>query len=193
NASRIAPEPVPRSAIRGGLFAARLARSSSSASSTTVSVSGRGTSVSAESLSGSPQNSLVPRIRATGSPPRRRRTKPSRHVDSFAQGFARDDLRQFIERQVDTVVGDAALRKIIGADALGAVAGADLLAAIGRARGLDALALGVVDARAQDVHRRRPVLVLRPAVLHADHDTGRDVGDADRRFGLVDMLAAGAL
>src|SRR5205807_7976293 len=75
----------------------------------------------------------------------------------------------------------------------GAVAGADLLAAIRRARRLDALALGVVDARAQDVHGRRPILVLRPAVLHADHDTGRDVGDADRRFGLVDMLAAGAL
>src|ERR1700681_3652995 len=91
------------------------------------------------------------------------------------------------------MVGDAALRKIIGANALGAIAGADLLAAVRGARGIDALALGVVDSRAQDVHRRRAVLVLGPAVLHADDDAGRNMGDADRRFGLVDVLAAGAL
>ena len=52
--------------------------------------------------------------------------------------------------------------------------------------------LGVVDARAQDVHRGSAVLVLRAAVLHHHHDAGRNVGDADRRFGLVDVLAAGA-
>ena len=55
-------------------------------------------------------------------------------VDEFAQRFARDHLRQFVERQIDAVVGDAALREIIGADALGAVAGADLSAAVGGAR-----------------------------------------------------------
>ena len=114
-------------------------------------------------------------------------------VDQFAERFAGDHLRQFVECQVDAVIGDAALREIVGADALAAVAGADLLLAVGRARGVDALALGVIDARAQDVHRRRAVLVLGTAVLHHDHDAGRDVGDADRRFGLVDVLAAGAL
>src|SRR6185312_4021916 len=97
------------------------------------------------------------------------------------------------ERQVDAVVSDAALREIIGADALAAVAGADLLLAIGGPRGIDALPLGVIDARAQDVHRGGAVLVLRAAVLHHDHDAGRDVGDPDRRFGLVDVLATGAL
>ena len=55
-------------------------------------------------------------------------------VDQFAQRFAGDHLRQLVERQVDAVVGDAALRKIVGADALAAVAGADLLLAVGRAR-----------------------------------------------------------
>src|SRR5882757_9711682 len=55
-------------------------------------------------------------------------------IDQFAQRFARDHLRQLVEREVDAVVGDAALRKIIGADALRAVAGADLLLAVGRAR-----------------------------------------------------------
>src|SRR6201999_4164697 len=40
-------------------------------------------------------------------------------VDQFAQRFARDHLRPLVERQVDAVIGDAALRKIVGADALG--------------------------------------------------------------------------
>ena len=36
------------------------------------------------------------------------------------------------------------------------------------------------------------VLVLRAVVLALDHDAGRQVRDAHRRFGLVDVLAAGA-
>ena len=55
-------------------------RSRPSAASTTVSVSGRGTSVAALRRSGRPQNSLTPRMRATGSrvePPRRQR-RPAR-------------------------------------------------------------------------------------------------------------------
>src|SRR5207344_3160230 len=63
-------------------------------------------------------------------------------VDQFAQRFARDDLRQLVERQVDAVIGDAALREVIGADALAAVAGADLFLAIGGTLRFDALALG---------------------------------------------------
>ena len=78
------PEPVPRSAMRNLRFNAPSPRSNSSASSTTVSVSGRGTSVAAESFSGSPQNSLWPRMRATGSPARRRRAKSSSRVASSA-------------------------------------------------------------------------------------------------------------
>ena len=57
-------------------------RSISSASSTTVSVSGRGTSVAGDSASGSPQNSFCPRMRATGSPASRRRARASRRADS---------------------------------------------------------------------------------------------------------------
>src|SRR3954452_16859153 len=114
-------------------------------------------------------------------------------IDQLAQRLAGDHLRQLVERQVDAVIGDAPLRKIIGADALGAVAGADLLASIRRTGRIDALALGVIDPRAQDVHRRGPVLVLRAAVLHAHDYPGGDVGDADRRLRLVDVLTAGAL
>ncbi|CEG10353.1 hypothetical protein BN961_03792 [Afipia felis] len=91
------------------------------------------------------------------------------------------------------MIGDAALRKIIGADTLGAVAGADLTAPVGRTFGGSALAFTVEHARAQDIHRGGAVFVLRAAVLHHDDDAGRDVGDANRGFGLVDMLAARTL
>jgi hypothetical protein len=37
----------------------------------------------------------------------------------------------------------------------------------------------------------RPVLVLRALALALHHDVGRQVGDADRAVGLVDVLAAG--
>ena len=43
-------------------------------------------------------------------------------IDDLAQLVAGDDARQLVERQVDAVVGDAALREIVGADALAAVA-----------------------------------------------------------------------
>ena len=82
SASRIAPEPVPRSAMRNGRSRFPPARNSSSASSTTVSVSGRGTSVADESCSGSPQNSFSPMMRATGSAARRRPANSSRRADS---------------------------------------------------------------------------------------------------------------
>src|SRR5256886_600632 len=330
SANKIAPEPVPISAMRNRRPRSGAARSICNASSTTVSVSGLGTSVAAESFSGSPQNSLIPRMRAIGSPESRRRAKSSRRIDSsdvsgrlaaaitpvrsrssaaptsirasssaesirpdlnravsmrraastvcpakitrrprdrrgaptasmsslrkqdpirrdlsiraaqvdafrnnerlwlrvpafagttigcrsrrgalggelrrlmlgrqcidqFAKGFARHHLRKLVEGEVDAMIGDAALRKIIGADALRPIPRPDLLATIRRARRLQTLAFGVVDTGAQDGHRHRAVLMLGTAVLHADDDAARDVGDADRGFGLVDVLAAGAL
>ena len=75
-------------------------------------------------------------------------------VDDLAERLAFHHLRQLVERQIDAVVGDAALRKIIGADALGAVAGADLAAPLGGARGVELAALGVVELGAQ--HRPSP-------------------------------------
>ena len=58
-------------------------------------------------------------------------------VDDLVQGLAFHHLRQLVQRQIDAVIGDAALRKVIGADALGAVARADLPAPFGRARGVE--------------------------------------------------------
>ena len=50
----------------------------------------------------------------------------------------------------------------------------------------------VEDARAQQRHRLGAVLVLRALRLHRDDDAGRQMGDPDRRFRLVDVLPAGA-
>ena len=62
------------------------------------------------------------------------------------------------------------------------------------ARALSSLvSLGVVELGAQHRHRLGAVLVLRALLLDHDHDAARHMGDADRRFGLVDVLAAGAL
>ena len=47
-------------------------------------------------------------------------------------------------------------------------------------------------SRAQHGHCFVLVAVLRAIVLALHDDIGRQVGDSNRRFGLVDMLAAGA-
>ena len=52
------------------------------------------------------------------------------------------------------------------------------------------LQLVLVEARAQDAHRLLAVLVLRALVLAGDHDARRNVRDAHRRIGGVDVLSA---
>ena len=71
--------------------------------------------------------------------------------------------------------------------------------------GLDVLALELADlgllllegaleeARLQDLDRHLLVLGLAPLVLALGDDARREVGQPDRRVGLVDVLAAGAL
>ncbi|TLD44612.1 MAG: hypothetical protein FAZ92_03162 [Accumulibacter sp.] len=58
--------------------------------------------------------------------------------------------------------------------------------------GLPLAHLGLVEARLQHRHGFGAVAVLRAVVLALDDDVGRQVRDADRRIGLVDVLAAGA-
>ena len=90
------------------------------------------------------------------------------------------------------MVGQPALREVVGADALAAIARADLQPArFGLRRGLFGPLL-VEQARLQQRHRARAILVLAALVLALDDDAGRQVRDADRRVGLVDVLAAGA-
>src|SRR5581483_11963733 len=103
-----------------------------------------------------------------------------------------DDAVQLIERKVDAVVSDAALRKIIGADALAAVARADQALAFAGARRLDPRPLRLEQLGLEQFHRLGFVLVLGFFFLHRHYDAARQVSDANSAFGLVDMLAAGA-
>ena len=102
------------------------------------------------------------------------------------------DVVELVQRQIDAVVGDPALREIIGADAFGAVARADLELA-----GLRLLARcfsrSVASSRAfsSDMARER-FLCCERSSWHSTTMPGGDVRDADRRVGLVDVLAAGA-
>ena len=58
--------------------------------------------------------------------------------------------------------------------------------------GLALAQLELVELRFQHRHRFGAVAVLRAVVLALDDDVGRQVRDAHRRVGLVDVLAAGA-
>src|SRR5919201_3261408 len=100
------------------------------------------------------------------------------------------DAIDLVEREVDAVVGDAALRKVVRADALGAIARAD--ERFSRRGGLCLLLAQLLVANACREHPQRllAVFVLRARILAFDHDVGRQMRDANRRFGLVDVLAA---
>ena len=101
-------------------------------------------------------------------------------LDHLVESLAGYHLVQLVEGEVDAVVGHASLREIVGPDPLGAVAGADLALSRGGAFGLKPGAFGVIQPRAQDLHRLGAVLVLGFLVLLADHDAGRDMGDPHR-------------
>src|SRR5439155_159097 len=65
---------------------------------------------------------------------------------------AGDDRVQFVEREVDAVVGQAVLREVVGADALAAVARADQRAALLGAGAVQLLLLPLVQLAAQPPH-----------------------------------------
>ncbi len=88
------------------------------------------------------------------------------------------DRLDLVEREIDAVVGHTPLREIVGADALGTIARADLVLAGSGARIRDALALHIEEARAQDIHGPRAVLVLRALLLHQHRETRGDMRDA---------------
>src|SRR6188472_1079898 len=102
------------------------------------------------------------------------------------------DLVEAVHGVLHAVVGEAVLGEVVGADLLGALARADLRAPRGGDLGLLALALRLVEPRAEHAHRLLLVLELRLLVLHGDDDAGRQVRDPNCRVGGVDRLAAGA-
>ncbi len=113
-------------------------------------------------------------------------------VDQLVQRRALQNLRKLVQGEPDTMIGDAALRKIIGADAFGTIPAPHQPAPLRRARGIQLLALHVEQAGAQHLHRAGAISVLRALVLNENHDAARKVGDAHGGLGLVHVLAAGA-
>ena len=76
---------------------------------------------------------------------------------------------QLVRREVDAVIGHAALREVIGANLLGAIAGADLALALLGDGVVLLLQLRLVEADAQHLHRLGAVLDLRLFVLLRHH------------------------
>src|SRR4051794_5706771 len=74
--------------------------------------------------------------------------------------LAGQHLVEVVDAEVDAVVGHAPLRIVVGADLLRAVARPDLRLALGAERGLLLLQLGLVELRAQQLHRALAVLQL---------------------------------
>ena len=113
-----------------------------------------------------------------------------------AQGFdhfvhvAGNDLVELVQGQIDAVIGEPALRKVVGADAFTAVARTDQRAAMVGRHLIGFAVAFVLDAREQHLHRLVAVAMLRAIVLTLRHDAGRQVRDAHRRLGLVDVLSA---
>src|SRR5690606_21207765 len=89
-------------------------------------------------------------------------------------------------------IGHASLREVVRANTLRSIPRADEALA---ARGRLALALrylGVAQPGREERHRARAILMLGALVLALDDDPGRQVRDAHRGVGLVDVLPAGA-
>ena len=90
------------------------------------------------------------------------------------------------------MVGDPAFWKIVGAESLRTVTPTDLAFSCLGTFGIEGLALGVEKPSTQHPHRLGPILVLRFLVLLGDDDPGRDMRDAHRRIGGVDVLTTRA-
>ncbi len=81
-------------------------------------------------------------------------------IDDLAQPIAGQNLVEVVEREVDAVVGDATLREIVSADALGAVSLTDHLLPLCGACLIGSLALNIIKACFQQLHRLCFVFVL---------------------------------
>src|SRR5436190_14443762 len=73
---------------------------------------------------------------------------------------ALEDPVELVHGQLDPVIGEPVLGEVVRPDLLGALAASDLRLALRGERGLLALALELVEARAQDTQRLRLVLEL---------------------------------
>src|SRR5262249_45090574 len=104
--------------------------------------------------------------------------------------LAFDDAIERVQREIDAMVGDPALREVVRSDALRTVAGAVHALAVGGDLAPLRLLGALEEACAQDLQRLRLVLVLRLLVLTGDDEAAGHVRHAYRRVGGVDALPA---
>src|SRR5262245_16216060 len=99
-------------------------------------------------------------------------------------------LRQFVDREVDAMFGDATLRKIIGSNPLRAIARPNLAAPFRGPLGVALAAFLVIELGAEHCHRLGAVLVLRSFFLDGHDDAAWNMSDADGGLGFVAVLAS---
>ena len=100
------------------------------------------------------------------------------------------DLIQIVERQLDPVIRDPALRKIIGADFFRTVAGSDLAASQIRFSVMPLLQLQVIELGTQEREGFILILQLGPLGLGIDDNTGWQMRQPYRRVRRIDALSA---
>src|SRR5262245_47891076 len=102
-----------------------------------------------------------------------------RHLIEQLADVAFEHVVELMSREVDAMVGDAALREVIRANLFGSFAGAHLAAPILGDRVLLFLHLHFIETRAQHFHRLRAILDLRLLILLRHDDAGGDVREAN--------------
>jgi len=80
-------------------------------------------------------------------------------VEQFIE-IAVNHLLELVEREVDPVIGDAALREVVGSNALGAVARADQRLPVCSLTGLRLAHLPVLQPGGEHLHRAIAVAML---------------------------------
>ena len=83
------------------------------------------------------------------------------------------------------MVGDPVLLEVVGPDLLRPTTAADLAPTGLRGLGTGPILFDLEQPASQHPERLHFVLELALLVLHGDHETGRQVGDTDRRIGGV--------
>ena len=103
-----------------------------------------------------------------------------------------NDLIEFVQGQVDTMIGHTVFRKVVGSNSLASVAGTDQALSLVRSLLVLLLLKVIIELRFQNPHSFGKVLVLRAFLETFDNNAGFMVRDPNRRSGLVDVLTTGA-
>ena len=114
-------------------------------------------------------------------------------IEKELEPVALHDSVEFVDRERDSVVGDAVLRKVVGTDSFGAVSASYLCFSCCSEFGVLCFADMSVDSGGENFECFLAVAVLRFFVLALDNLSGGDMGDTDGGIGRIDMLSSRTL